>query len=75
MSNPTLEQRVTDLEQELANLYTLLKVSKPTSAIPTSPIKSGWLDRLSGSISNEALFLEALEYGKAIRSKVTDLAE
>ncbi len=70
MSNPTLEQRVTDLERELSNLYALLKVSKPTS-----PIKSGWIERLSGSISNEALFLEALEYGKAIRSEVTDLAE
>ncbi len=68
MSHPTLEQRVTDLEQQLARLSALLDVQKPQPVV-----KAGWLDRLSGSISNETLFLEALEYGKALRSDVTDI--
>lgn len=47
----TLEQAVTELQHKLED--------KPTS--------ENWLEKLTGSISDEAAFLEALEYGRAFR--------
>ena len=54
----TLEQAVFDLQQKVD--------SKPTS--------ENWLQKLIGSISDEAAFLEALEYGQTLRQvdKLTD---
>lgn len=53
-----LEQRLVTLERAVAELQHKSQ-SKPTS--------ENWLEKLSGSISDEAAFLEALEYGRAFR--------
>ena len=53
-----IEQRLATLEQEVANL------KQKSAAEPASP---NWLDKLTGSISDEAAFLEALEYGRQFR--------
>ena len=65
MTTPTLEQRVAHLEAELERINRLL----PTDHTLQSPIapEANWIDRLAGSISNEALFLEALEHGRRYR--------
>jgi hypothetical protein len=47
----TLEQTVSELQQKLEN----------------KPVAGNWLQKLTGSISDEAVFLEALEYGQAFR--------
>jgi hypothetical protein len=47
----TLEQTVSDLQQKVSN----------------KPIERDWLEKLTGSISDEAVFLEALEYGRNFR--------
>jgi Arc/MetJ-type ribon-helix-helix transcriptional regulator len=54
-----LEQRVALLEAQLLRVMTLLK--------PDRPVVSNWMNRLAGSISNEDLFVEALEYGRSVR--------
>jgi hypothetical protein len=59
MSSQTLEQRVAQLEAQLLQIMVLLK----TERIPAP----NWIDRLTGSISNDDLFLEALEYGRSFR--------
>jgi Arc/MetJ-type ribon-helix-helix transcriptional regulator len=56
-----LEQRVALLEAQLLRVMTLLK--------PDRPVASNWMNRLAGSISNEDLFVEALEYGRSVRMK------
>jgi hypothetical protein len=61
MNYPTLEERVSSLEAQLLQLTSLLKTDRP--------IASNWLDRLTGSISNDELFLEALEQGRLIRTE------
>ena len=61
MNYPTLEERVSSLEAQLLQLTSLLKTDRP--------IASNWLDRLTGSISNDELFLEALEQGRSIRTE------
>jgi hypothetical protein len=61
MNHPTLEERVSSLEAQLLQLTSLLKTDRP--------IASNWLDRLTGSISNDELFLEALEQGRSIRTE------
>jgi hypothetical protein len=53
-----LEKRLVTLEQTVSDLQHKLE-SKPTS--------ENWLDKLIGSISDEAAFLEALEYGRISR--------
>jgi hypothetical protein len=59
MLNETiLEKRLVTLEQTVSDLQHKLE-SKPTS--------ENWLDKLIGSISDEAAFLEALEYGRIYR--------
>jgi hypothetical protein len=59
MLNETiLEKRLTTLEQTVSDLQHKLE-SKPTS--------ENWLDKLIGSISDEAAFLEASEYGRVSR--------
>lgn len=37
--------------------------------IDSVPASNNWLERVIGSISDESTFLEALEYGKSLRSK------
>jgi hypothetical protein len=59
MLNETiLEKRLVTLEQTVSDLQSKVE-SKPTS--------ENWLDNLIGSISDEAAFLEALEYGRICR--------
>jgi hypothetical protein len=53
-----LERRLAALEQAVADLQRRL-------AVP--PAAGNWLEKVVGSISDEAAFLEALEYGRAIR--------
>lgn len=53
-----LEEEVTDLRQEIVDL-------KQKNIDP--PTASNWMDKLVGSISDEAAFIEALEYGRSVR--------
>ena len=57
LDETTIERRLVTLEQAVSDLQ--LKVqSKPSE---------NWLEMLIGSVSDEAAFLEALEYGRAFR--------
>jgi predicted transcriptional regulator len=58
LDETTLEQRLVTLERAVAELQNKSQ-SKSTS--------ENWLEKLSGSISDEAAFLAALEYGRAFR--------
>jgi hypothetical protein len=58
LDETTLERRLLTLEQAVSDLQRKVD-SKPTS--------ENWLQQLIGSISDEAAFLEALEYGRAFR--------
>jgi hypothetical protein len=58
LDEATLEHRLMTLEKEVANL-------KHKSQ--SNPSVGTWLDKLTGSISDEAAFLEAAEYGRAFR--------
>jgi hypothetical protein len=60
MTTRTIEERVTHLEAELERISRLVKPDQPA----TEP---KWIDRLAGSITNETLFIEALEYDKQHR--------
>ena len=53
-----LEEKVTDLKQEIVELKQK-NIDQPTT--------TNWMDKLVGSISDEAAFLEALEYGRSVR--------
>jgi hypothetical protein len=65
LDQATLEKRLVNLEQTVADL-------KRKSEASTTP--KNWLETLTGSISDEAAFLEALEYGRTFRqsAKPTD---
>jgi hypothetical protein len=52
-----LEEEVTDLKQEIVDLKQK-NIDRPTA---------NWMDKLVGSISDEAAFLEALDYGRSVR--------
>ncbi len=56
LDTATLEKRLITLEQVVFELQYKFE-SKP------SP--ENWLDKLIGSISDDSVFLEALEYGRA----------
>jgi hypothetical protein len=64
MTTQTIEERVTHLEAELERISRLVPIAPTPPQTTTEP---NWVDRLAGSITNEALFLEALEYGKQHR--------
>ena len=53
-----LEEKVTDLKQEIVDLKQK-NIDQPTV--------TNWMDKLVGSISDEAAFLEALDYGRSVR--------
>jgi hypothetical protein len=65
LDQAALKNRLVDLEQTVADL-------KRKSETDTTP--KNWLESLTGSISDEEAFLEALEYGRAFRQsdKPTD---
>lgn len=54
-----LEQRLAALERAVADLQRRLA---------GVPVASKWLEKVTGSISDEAAFREALEFGRAFRS-------
>jgi hypothetical protein len=58
LNEATLEKRLVTLEQTVSDLQRKLE-SKPAT--------ESWLDKLIGSVSDEAAFLEALEYGRIFR--------
>ena len=58
MSEATLEQRMTALEEVVRELRETLKARPP---VPD------WLDRVIGSMKDEPAFDEVLAYGRAIR--------
>ena len=58
LNETALEQRLVTLEAAVSDLQHKLE-EKPTS--------TNWLEKLTGSISDEAAFREALEYGRAFR--------
>jgi hypothetical protein len=60
MSNEAeMERRLTAVERAVAELRQMLVLR------PQSP---NWLDKVAGSVTDEAAFLEALAYGRAFRS-------
>lgn len=68
LDTATLEKRLITLEQVVFDLQ---------HKVESQPSSDNWLDRLVGSISDDAAFLEALEYGCAFRQsdKPTDDAD
>lgn len=59
MSNDlTLERRVEAIEEAVADLRRRLSAR---------PVAGHWLEAIAGSISDEAAFAEALEYGRSFR--------
>ena len=61
LNETTLEKRVAILEQ------TVLDLQRKLEDRSDSTNSDNWLEALAGSISNEEVFLEALEYGRAYR--------
>ena len=57
LNESALEGRLLDLEHIVADLQRQLIKSTPKT----------WLDDFIGSVSDEASFLEALEYGRSFR--------
>ncbi|WP_292783565.1 transferase hexapeptide repeat containing protein [Nostoc sp. NMS9] len=58
LDETTIEQRLVNLEQTVAELKRLL-IAAPTP--------SNWLEKVTGSISDEQVFLKVLEYGESLR--------
>ncbi len=58
LNETTFEQRLVTLEAAVSDLQHKLE-EKPNS--------KNWLEKLIGSVSDEAAFHEALEYGRAFR--------
>lgn len=58
MSLPTIEERLTAVENAVARLQQLIGFRTPAS---------NWLGRVTGSMRDEPAFEEVLEYGRAIR--------
>ena len=54
----SIGQRVTVLERAVADLQRTLAPGSPPP---------DWIEKVSGSIRDDAAFLEALEYGRAFR--------
>ena len=58
MSNLTIEDRLTLLEQEVARLKA--QVAQPAA-------NGNWIDRVSGSMQDYPEFAEVLEHGRKLR--------
>jgi hypothetical protein len=58
-SKTTLEQRLTAVEREVAELRSQLTLGAPPA---------DWLEKITGSVTDEGAFREVLELGRAIRS-------
>jgi len=55
-----------DLEQRVATLEHL--VAELNRRIDGAPVPRNWLEKVTGSISDEEAFVEALEFGRALRN-------
>ncbi|MGH8000724.1 MAG: transferase hexapeptide repeat containing protein [Brasilonema sp.] len=58
LDETTLEQRLVSLEHTVAELKRQMSIA---------PTIDNWLEKVTGSISDEPTFLEILEYGKSLR--------
>ncbi|MBD2311480.1 transferase hexapeptide repeat containing protein [Desertifilum sp. FACHB-1129] len=58
LDETTLERRLVILEQAVSDLQ---------RKVDSKPAPENWLQKLIGSISDEAAFLEVLEYGRTFR--------
>lgn len=58
LDTATIEQRLMTLEQAVFDLQ---------CKFDNQPSSENWLERFAGSISDDAAFLEVLEYGRAFR--------
>jgi hypothetical protein len=58
LDEATLEHRLITLEQTVSELQ---------RKVDSRAVSESWLQKLTGSMSDEAAFLEALEYGRAFR--------
>jgi hypothetical protein len=54
-----LEQRLAAVEREVAELRSLLSITSPPA---------NWLEKVTGSVTDEAAFREVLKLGRAIRA-------
>jgi hypothetical protein len=62
----TIERRLSNLEQTVSDLQ---------QKVDRKPVAENWLQKLTGSISDEAVFLEALEYGQTFRQSDRPISE
>ncbi len=58
-SMSTLEHRLAAVERELAELRSLITITS---------LPADWLQKVTGSVTDEEAFREVLELGRAIRS-------
>jgi hypothetical protein len=58
LNEAVLEQRLAALERAVADLQHRLAVV---------PASGSWLEKVAGSITDEPAFLQALEFGRALR--------
>lgn len=58
LDETTFEQRLATLEHTVADLQ---------RQIASTPTSGNWLEKVMGSISDQSVFLEALDYGKSVR--------
>lgn len=65
-SHMTIEERLAAVEHELAELRSRLVVTPPPAT---------WLEKVTGSVTDEAAFREALELGRAFRAADPSHAE
>jgi hypothetical protein len=70
LNEVTIEKRLVTLEQTVAGLQHKLESKLQSKTVPEN-----WLDKLIGSISDEAAFVEALEYGRSFRQADQPLDE
>lgn len=66
LNDTTVEERLNSLEQAVSDLQ---------RKVDTKPASEDWLQNLIGSVSDEAAFLKALEYGREFRQADHPLGE
>jgi hypothetical protein len=58
LDETVLEQRLADLERAVADLQQRLAITPPSG---------NWLEKVGEHITDEAAFLEAMEFGRVLR--------
>lgn len=69
MSSP-LEDRVANLEQELAVVKAELAETRPAKSSPAP-----WWERIAGTFAGDDLYLEAMQLGKQYRESTKEDSE